>query len=96
VLQAVEQHPLTPDAIEAVVACTERDDQREQRTALRTEQQDVATWIAALTAAIEVGGEVASITARILFVHGYELQVCARRPAGVPSDAAPACGRAGQ
>ena len=65
VLQAIEQHALTPDAIEQVITLTERDDRREQEAALRKERQDVTKRVSALVAAIEVGGDVPSIVAKV-------------------------------
>jgi recombinase-like zinc beta ribbon protein len=61
VLQAVEEHALTPEAIEQVIHLSERDDVTELRAKLEREQQDKTKRIARLVAAIEAGGEVASL-----------------------------------
>jgi hypothetical protein len=41
VLQAIEAHALTPEAVEQVIALTERDDVRDRQEALRHERKDV-------------------------------------------------------
>ncbi len=56
VLQAIEAHALTPDAIEQVIQLTERDDVRDQQAALARERKDVERRIANITAAIEADG----------------------------------------
>jgi site-specific DNA recombinase len=53
VLQAIEEHALTPEAIEQVILLTERDDQRERKAAIEREAKDVARRIARVLAAIE-------------------------------------------
>ena len=53
VLQSVEEHVFTPEAIEQVIALTERDDLRERQDALRKEAKDVDRRIARLTAVLE-------------------------------------------
>jgi hypothetical protein len=67
VLQAVGEHVFTPEAIEQVIALTERDDLRERQDLLRGESQDVARRIARLTAVLESddAGPVASIVAKL-------------------------------
>ena len=55
VLQAIEEHALTPEAVEQVVQLTERDDARDQEAALRREWKEVEKRIARLVAAIETG-----------------------------------------
>jgi DNA invertase Pin-like site-specific DNA recombinase len=66
VLQAVEEHVFTPEAIEQVIALTERDDLRERQNQLRAESQDVTRRIARLTAVLETDGAgVASIVAKL-------------------------------
>ena len=56
VLHAVEEHALTPEAIERVIQFSERDDEPDRQTKLAREQQDVEQRIARLVAAIETGG----------------------------------------
>ena len=48
VLQAVESHALTPEAIELVISLTERDDAQEQQAAFAREQKDIEKRIARL------------------------------------------------
>jgi site-specific DNA recombinase len=65
VLQAVERHALTPDAVEQVILLTERDDVAEQQVMLTRERQDIEKRIARLIAAIETGGDAASLVAKL-------------------------------
>jgi recombinase-like zinc beta ribbon protein len=65
VLQAIEEHALTPEAIEQVVLLSESEDAADQRTTLERERAEVEKKIARLTSAIESGGELASLVARI-------------------------------
>src|SRR5205085_11866419 len=65
VFQAVEEHALTPEAIEQVIHLSERDDVTELRTKLTREQEDITKRIARLVGAIEAGGEAASLVAKV-------------------------------
>jgi Recombinase zinc beta ribbon domain len=65
VLQAIEEHALTPEAVETVVALSERDDMREQQRTLEQEQKDVERRITRLVTAIENGGDIAPITDKL-------------------------------
>jgi site-specific DNA recombinase len=65
VLQALEAHALTPEAIEHVVALTERDDTLDRQRVLQHERKDVEKRIARLVAALETGGEVPSVMAKV-------------------------------
>jgi site-specific DNA recombinase len=65
ILQAVEEHALTPEAIEQVIHLTERDDVVDQQAALDRERHDVEKRIKRLVAAIETGGEAASLVAKL-------------------------------
>ena len=65
VLQAIEEHALTPEAVERVVQLTERDDVRDRQTALHREHEDVEKRIARLVDAIETGGDAASLVAKV-------------------------------
>ena len=67
VLCAVEEHVFTPEAVEQVIALTERDELCERRDALYLEQKDVARRTARLTAVLESdeNGDVGSIVARL-------------------------------
>jgi DNA invertase Pin-like site-specific DNA recombinase len=65
VLQAIEEHALTPEAIEQVIRLSERDDVAELQAKLEKERRDNERRIARLVAAIETGGEVASIVAKV-------------------------------
>jgi hypothetical protein len=65
VLQAVEEHALTPEAIELVIHLTERDDVTDQQGALDRERKDVEKRIARLVAAIETGADAAALVAKL-------------------------------
>jgi hypothetical protein len=65
VLQAVEAHVFTPDAIEQVVALTERDDVRERQIALQREAKELEKRIARLVAAVETAGDITALTVKL-------------------------------
>jgi hypothetical protein len=65
VLQAIEEHALTPEAVEQVVLLTERDDARDRRAELEHERADVSRRLARLVEPIETGDAVASLVARV-------------------------------
>ena len=65
VLQAIEAHALTPEAIEQVIVLTERDDARDQQFTLTRERKQVEKKIARLVAAVEAAGEVKSLAAKL-------------------------------
>ena len=65
VLQAIDEHALTPEAIDQVVQLTERDEMRDQQDALKHEQKDIEQRLARLVAAIEIGGEAVSLVAKV-------------------------------
>lgn len=65
VLQALEAHALTPEAVEQVIALTERDDARDLHLALYRERKDVAKRIERLTTAVETHGDISSLAAKL-------------------------------
>ena len=65
VLQAIEEHALTPEAVEQVVTMTERDDAREQVEALTRERKDVERRIDRFVQIIETAGDVASVATKL-------------------------------
>ena len=67
VLSAIEQHVLTPEAIEHVITLHERDELRERQDLLRAEYQDVERRIGRLTdvLASDDGAGVAPIVAKL-------------------------------
>ena len=71
ILQAIEEHALTPEAVEHVVQATERDDIDDLRTQLLLEQKGNDKRIKNLHEAIEVGGDAITLVAR---VHELEAQ----------------------
>ena len=56
---------MSPEAIEQVVQLTERDEMRDQQDALKHEQKDIEQRLARLVAAIETGGDAASLVAKV-------------------------------
>ncbi len=65
VLHSIEAYALTEEAVEQVVAATERDDARDQQMALARERKDVEKRIARLVAAVETAGDVASLATKL-------------------------------
>ena len=65
VLQAIEEHALTPAAVEAVVQLTERDDVQDQQMQLVRERKGNDKRLKNLGDAIETGGEAATLMARV-------------------------------
>ena len=65
ILKAIEEHALTPEAVEQVVSHTERDEHAEKQAALAKEQRELEKRIARLVAAVETGGDVLSIAAKL-------------------------------
>jgi len=65
VLAAIEEHALTPEAIEQVIQLSERDDVREQQGRLEREEKDVAKRIKRLVEVIEGGGDAPSLVERL-------------------------------
>jgi site-specific DNA recombinase len=65
VLQSIEQHALTPEAIEDVIQLTERDDVRAQQDRLTKEAQEIEKRNKRLLDAIESGGDAQTIVARV-------------------------------
>ena len=65
VLQAVEEHALTPEAIEQVIHLSERDDVTELQGKLARERKDIEKRIARLIVAVEAAGDVASLAVKL-------------------------------
>jgi site-specific DNA recombinase len=65
VLCHIEEHALTPEAVEQVIRLTERDDVAEQQVKLEREQKDIAKRIKRLVDAIESGGDSATLVTRV-------------------------------
>ena len=65
VLQAAEEHALTPEAIEQVIHLSERDDVTDLQAKLTRERKDIEKRITRLTAAIETGDKPAALVAKI-------------------------------
>jgi hypothetical protein len=65
VLRAIEEHALTAEAVEQVIQLSERDDVREQQDKLGRERVDIEKRIKRLLNAIEVGGDAASLVAKL-------------------------------
>jgi hypothetical protein len=65
VLRAIEEHVLTPEAIESVIALTERDEVQEHHAALNRERKSLEKRIARLVAAVETAGDITSLAAKL-------------------------------
>jgi hypothetical protein len=64
VLRAIEEHALTPEAIEQVIQLTERDDVQDRQDALTREMKEIERRIKRNMEAIEVGGDLSSLVVR--------------------------------
>jgi site-specific DNA recombinase len=84
VLQAIEEHALTPEAIEQVIHLTERDDVAERQTALARERRDLDKRIARLVAAVETAGDVAPLVEKLRILQArrtaIDVEATALRP----------------
>ena len=65
VLQTVERHALTPQAIEQVIHLTERDEAQEQEATLERERKDIEKRVANVMVAIEAGHGLGSLLTRL-------------------------------
>ena len=66
VLWAIEEHALTPEAIEQVIHLSERDDIADQQKRLGREAKDIEKRISRLVAAVETGGgEATALVAKL-------------------------------
>lgn len=65
ILSAVEEHALTPEAIEQVIHLSERDDARELQDKLTRERNDIGKRVGRVVAAIETGGNAAPLVAKL-------------------------------
>jgi site-specific DNA recombinase len=65
VLQAVEQHALTAEAVEQVLQLAERDDDQDRQASIQHELRDVQRRIGRLVSAIETGSDAASVIAKL-------------------------------
>ena len=75
VLWAVEEHALTPEAIEAVVILSERADEVSARERLEREAKDVEKRIGRFVAAIEAGVDAASVAAKLRELEGRKAAI---------------------
>lgn len=82
VLTAVEDHALTPEAVEATIALMQRDDQRAAVRSLDAERAEVQKHIDRLVAAIAAGDEIPSLLG--------SLQECETRKAVIAEEIASA------
>jgi hypothetical protein len=79
VLQAIEEHALTPKVIDQVILLAERDDVREQEDSLERQERDLNRRIARVVEAIEAGGEVASLVEKLRTLEGSKAAAAAQR-----------------
>jgi site-specific DNA recombinase len=84
VLCAVEQHALTPEAIEQVILLSERDELQEDRKRVEHQMRENEHRIRRLLAAIEGGGDAASLVTRVKQLEdeqrGLQKQAASLRP----------------
>ena len=88
----IEEHAPTPEAIDHVIHLSERDDVTGQQARLNRERKDIDKRIARLVEAIETGGDVPSLIAKVrtfearkeaLLAEVVALQPVPRLPSGV-------------
>jgi site-specific DNA recombinase len=65
VLQRIEAHALTPQAVEQVILFSEREDVADQQTMLARERKDIEKKIERLVVAVETAGDVTSLAAKL-------------------------------
>ncbi len=65
VLEAIEAHALTPEAIQQVILVGERNDVIDQQVRLESEQKNIEKRLGRLVAVIEGGGDAASLVAKV-------------------------------
>lgn len=75
VLRAIEEHALTPEAVEHVVRLTERDDLQERQLTLNRDGKDIDTRIGRLVVAIEQGGHAPSLVAKLRELEARKQQI---------------------
>ena len=75
VLQAIEEHVLTPEAVEQVVALSEREDHAEQQVALLREQKDIGKRIARLVIAIETGADIDALLTKLRTLEARQAEI---------------------
>jgi site-specific DNA recombinase len=91
VLQAIEAHALTPEAIEQVILLTERDDAQEQHATLSRERVEIQKRIERLGALVEQANDVTTLVERLRALEArraaidVELQGCRPVPRLAPA-----------
>lgn len=75
VLQAIEEHALTPEAIDQVIQLSERDDVAEQQARLEREAKDVAKRIERLVEAIAGGDAPSPILAKLRALEARQREI---------------------
>lgn len=65
ILRAIEEHALTPEAIEQVIQLSEREGRSSEQDALKKEQKDIVTRVDRLVGAIEAGANVAALVSKL-------------------------------
>jgi site-specific DNA recombinase len=84
VLQAIEEHALTPEAIEAVIQLSERDDVADLQAKLDSERKDIEKKITRLVGLVETGSAPAALIERLheleARLHALAVEAVALRP----------------
>jgi site-specific DNA recombinase len=65
ILESIEQHALTPEAMEQVITLTERDDARGNQMALVRERKDIDKRIARFVTAVETAGDITAFAVKL-------------------------------
>jgi hypothetical protein len=96
ILQHVEEHALTPEAVELVINLSEREDATELQAKLARERKDVEKRIGRLVAAIEAGGDAASLVAKVRELEARKAAISTEVACLRPIPASRAGGRGGE
>jgi DNA invertase Pin-like site-specific DNA recombinase len=75
VLRAIEEHALTPEAIEQVIHLSERDDVRDLQDKLARESKDIERRIERLVVAIETGGDAVPLVAKVRLLEKRKAEI---------------------
>lgn len=91
VLTAIEEHALRPEAVEAVVAATQRDVSAAVARSLEMELKEVERKIARLTDAIAAGGDLASLVGKLRELEARKVEIADEQAAARPVPMPPRC-----
>ena len=89
ILQAVEEHALTPEAIEQVINLTERDDVDEQQATLSANRRTLRSASRGWSRPSRCGGDAASLVAKLRELEARQRAIAASKPRCGPCRAWP-------